>query len=287
MELCLNNIVKQYSRDVKALDGISHTFTSGVYGLLGPNGAGKSTMIKLITDDIRPTSGTITLDGVNIWDMKEKYRSTLGYMPQQQDVYPSMTLERFMYYIAALKGLSRQEADAQISELTDAVNLADDRKRRLGTFSGGMKQRALIAQAMLGNPGIIVMDEPTAGLDPRERIRMRNLIAELAGTRIIIIATHVVSDIEFIAREILVLNHGHLIAADEPENLCDEMQGKVWEALLTEKEADAVSSRYMISSMNRTSEGVRMRAVTPERPGETWREVSPDLEDLYLYLFGE
>ncbi|MBR6336398.1 MAG: ABC transporter ATP-binding protein, partial [Ruminococcus sp.] len=210
MKLEISSLTKKYG-NITALDHFSYTFTPGVYGLLGPNGAGKSTLMNLITDNLKPTSGSISFDGQETAKMGAEFRRLIGFMPQQQGVYPSFTLERFLWYMAALKGMKKPDAKADIERLIGLVNLADARKKRLGGFSGGMKQRALIAQAMLGDPKIVILDEPTAGLDPKERIRIRNLIAEIAFEKIVIIATHVVPDIEFIAKEVLLMSKGRII----------------------------------------------------------------------------
>ena len=287
MKLQLSELTKKYN-DKLALDHITFSFTSGIYGLLGPNGAGKSTMMNLITDNISPTSGRILIDDRNIKDIDKEYRKLLGYMPQQQNFYPELTLLRFMYFIASLKGLNKHEAKWDIEYYLKMVNLYDVREKRLGTFSGGMRQRALIAQALIGNPKILILDEPTAGLDPKERIRIRNLISEVSRDKIVIIATHVVADVEFIAKEIIMLNSGVILKSGKPADLLAEINGKVWNIYISDQEITEVNDKYKVSNISREGESVIARIVA-ESYEDKWESetVRPDLEDLYLYLNGE
>ena len=271
-----------------ALDDITFSFTPGIYGLLGPNGAGKSTMMNLITDNLTPTKGRVLLDGRSIDELGSEYRKLLGYMPQQQNSYPELTLRRFMYFMASLKGLEKSEAEENISHYVRMVRLEDVLGKKLGTFSGGMKQRALIAQALLGNTSILILDEPTAGLDPKERIRIRNLISEVARDKIVIIATHVVTDVEFIAKEIIMLNSGRIIRSGSPSDLLKELEGKVWNIFISDEDLDEVNAKYKVSNITRDTEGVVARIIADSYDGR-WRkeEVRPNLEDLYLYLNGD
>ena len=287
MKLQLSELTKKYN-DKLALDHITFSFTSGIYGLLGPNGAGKSTMMNLITDNISLTSGRILIDDRNIKDIDKEYRKLLGYMPQQQNFYPELTLLRFMYFIASLKGLNKHEAKRDIEYYLKMVNLYDVREKRLGTFSGGMRQRALIAQALIGNPKILILDEPTAGLDPKERIRIRNLISEVSRDKIVIIATHVVADVEFIANEIIMLNSGVILKSGKPADLLAEINGKVWNIYISDREITEVNDKYKVSNISREGESVIARIVA-ESYEDKWESetVRPDLEDLYLYLNGE
>lgn len=209
-ELELRELTKSYKK-VKALNGFTYKFTNGIYGILGPNGAGKSTLMNVVTQNLKKDSGTILFNGEDVRNMKRKFIGHIGYMPQQQSVYKNLSLLRFMYYMASLKGLNKKEAGEQIEKHLKAVDLWDVRNRLLGGFSGGMKQRALMAQALLGEPDLIILDEPTAGLDPMQRINVRKIISQLGENRIVIISTHIVSDIEKLAKEILVMNHGNLI----------------------------------------------------------------------------
>ncbi len=287
MTLKLLELTKKYN-DKIALNNITFSFTPGIYGLLGPNGAGKSTMMNLITDSILPTSGQIFVEGKNIKELDKDYRKLLGYMPQQQNIYPELTLLRFMYFIASLKGLNKREAKKDIEYYLKMVNLYDVREKRLGTFSGGMRQRALIAQALIGNPKILILDEPTAGLDPKERIRIRNLVSEVSRDKIVIIATHVVTDVEFIAKEIIMLNSGVILKSGKPIDLLAELNGKVWNIRVSDKEIAEVNDKYKVSNISRDGESVIARIVAESYEDKWESEVArPDLEDLYLYLNGE
>lgn len=225
MKLELSHITKEY-KSTTALKDFSMIFTEGIYGLLGPNGAGKSTLMKLITQNIRPTSGKILYDGTDILQLKKRYQRLIGYMPQQQAIYPFYTGRKFLSYMGLLKGVDKKRLDEEIDTYAAKVNLSDVLDRKVGTYSGGMKQRLLIAQAFLGDSSIIIFDEPTAGLDPKERIHVRNLIYDNSGDKIILIATHVVQDIEDIASEIMLLRKGELIEMESPETLIGRIEGK-------------------------------------------------------------
>lgn len=287
MTLKLCELTKRY-KDKVALDHITFSFTPGIYGLLGPNGAGKSTMMNLITDNLAPTSGQVLIDDKNIKELGKEYRKLLGYMPQQQNIYPELTLTRFMYFIASLKGLSRREAGRDIAHYLNMVNLSDVRGKRLGTFSGGMRQRALIAQALIGNPEILILDEPTAGLDPKERIRIRNMVSEVSRNKIVIIATHVVADVEFIAKEIIMLNSGKILRNGKPSDLLSELSGKVWNVFISDEEIDEVNAKYKVSNISRDGDEVIAKIVADSYDDKWEKEaVRPDLEDLYLYLNGD
>ena len=285
MTLSLCNLKKQYG-NFTALKDISYEFTPGVYGLLGPNGAGKSTLMNIITDNLKPTSGSIMYNGQDTVSMGAEFRRLLGFMPQQQGLYPGFTLERFLYYMAALKGMPKNEAKADIERLIRLVNLNNALSKRLGGFSGGMKQRALIAQAMLGNPEIIILDEPTAGLDPKERIRIRNIISEIAFEKIVIIATHVVPDIEFIAKEVLLLSHGEIIESGKPYELCEKLSGKVFEIKYSENDLSGISNKYKVGNISKDVQNIYVRVISDNEPIDLEHTIcKPDLEDLYLYHF--
>ena len=286
MHLQINNLTKIYGKKT-ALDNFSYDFTDGIYGLLGPNGAGKSTLMKMITHNLKPTSGEIIADGKNAAQLGGEYRKLLGFMPQQQSVYPDFTLTRFLYYMAGLKGLSKKEAEPQINSLIERVNLTGYAKAKLGGFSGGMRQRALLAQALLGDPKIVILHEPTAGLDPKERISLRNLIAETAFDKIVIIATHVVPDIEFIAKEVLLLSGGKITDSGTASELCSEIDGKVFEILTEQSSLAEIQRRMLVANITHENDKRCVRVISNDLPEFENRPVPPTLEDLYLYKFGE
>ena len=283
----IRNISKTYKKGaVKALDNFNVVLTPGVYGLLGPNGAGKSTLMNIITDNLNADSGDVLYDGENIKKLGKNYRSVLGYMPQQQGLYDDFTLNRFLWYMAALKGLKKKEAKEKITQLLETVNLTDTAHKKLGSFSGGMKQRALIAQALLNNPEILILDEPTAGLDPKERIRIRNFISEIAEDKIVLISTHVVSDIEFIAKEIILLKKGQLISHDSPNKLTKELENKVFEVEIQREDLKYFQDNYRVSNLCHNDNSIIVRIVTDNPPTDCqYTTAKPTLEDLYLYIF--
>lgn len=284
MRMEIRNLSKTYG-DVKALDDFNAVLEEGIYGVLGPNGAGKSTLIHILTDNVKRDSGEILLDGHEIMQMGEDYRRIVGYMPQEQVFYPQFTLLEFLNYMALVKGLDNkdQAVQRQIHELLEELHLADAAKRRLGGFSGGMKRRAVLAQALLGNPGIIILDEPTAGLDPKERIAMRNLISRLAEGRIVILATHIASDIECIADRVLLIKEGRMIKNENPFTLLDEVRGHIRRIYCNREELAAYQKQYRMSNCIQTKNGLTLHVVDPEYEGD--KTVDTTLEDVYLYYF--
>ena len=285
MELTFDGLVKNYDT-VKALKGVSFTLTPGVNGLLGPNGAGKSTMMNILSGNLSQTAGRITFNGEDIRNMGKEFRKRLGYMPQQQALYPGFTAAQFLGYMATLRGMGKTEATDAVHRVLRQVELEDVALRRIKTFSGGMKQRLLIAQAILADPDVLVLDEPTAGLDPKQRIAIRNLIASLAERKIVIVSTHVVSDIAGIAKEILLLKQGELISRQSPAELIRQIDGTVWEVSVSKDDLPNWQSRYRISNMAYDGSDFCLRLLSDEAvPGG--QPVKPNLEDVYLSYFGE
>lgn len=286
MRLELKNLTKKYG-GMTALDHISVTFTPGIYGILGANGAGKSTMMNLLTDNISRTGGEILFDGIDILKLGKDFRRVLGYMPQQQGFYEHMTAQTFLYYMADLKAVPKKQAKAEIENLLMITNLADVRHKRVGGFSGGMKQRVLLAQALLGNPKVVILDEPTAGLDPKERIRIRNFISEISNDRIILLATHIVSDIESISDQILMMKSGHIVGIDTPEKLLDSVRGKVTE-LPFEGDMSGLQERYKVGNVRKRYGKVWVRLVGDDLPeGGEYVTEHLTLDDVYLYYLGK
>ncbi len=287
MALDIAVVGKRYRGDFWALKDFSLSITSGVLGLLGPNGAGKSTLMRMIATVTRPTAGQISWDGVDITASPDRIRTVLGYLPQDFGIYPHLNPLEFLTYLAASRGITGPAAQKRINQLLDLVNLSDVRKRPLKSFSGGMKQRVGIAQALLNDPQVLIVDEPTAGLDPEERVRFRNLLTELSGERIVILSTHIVSDIEASATDIAIINRGHLIARTSPENLLAQAAGKVWETVIASGDLPKVKGKHLISGTIRTSDGVRVRIVADAPPDPTARPLTPTLEDAYLYVLNQ
>ena len=283
MELLVKNINKTYGKKKRALCDVTMSFTPGIYGLLGPNGSGKSTLMNIITDNLKADGGVVLYDGESIHKRKEAYRAKIGYMPQQQAIYDNFTGEEFMWYMAALKGLDKKQAESRIESLIAMVNLGEEKGKKIGSYSGGMKQRILIAQALLNDPDILIMDEPTAGLDPSERIRIRNFLSEISENKIIIIATHIVSDIEFIAKEIILLKAGEIIDHGSPQQLLDELDGMVYEVETGLDEEYAQGDAYIVN-IKMGSAGKIYRVISKKKlDGRNVKQVKAGLEELYMY----
>lgn len=285
MELKTIQLTKQYGSKI-AVDHLNITLSNCVYGLLGANGAGKTTLMRLLCNIQTPTFGKITLDGKDISVLGERYRNLLGYLPQHFRYYPEFTAWDFLMYVATLKGLSEKQAKNKTSELLEAVDLSKEGHHKIKTFSGGMKQRLGIAQAMLNNPRILILDEPTAGLDPKERVRFRNLISAFSKDRIVILSTHIVSDVEFIAEEIIMMKAGRVLHFGRPQEITEEIEGYVWECMVPTRYAEQYSGTLNVSNLrNIENECTVLRVISESKPMENAVQVKPTLEDLYLFYF--
>ena len=293
MKLCFREVTKSYGSNL-ALDHFTASLEPGIYALLGPNGSGKSTLMNILTDNLKADAGEITYtsdEGVteDVLKMGVRFREKLGFMPQYPGLYPNFTVERFMWYMAALKGLSREKAKADIPAILAAVELDDVPRRKIGALSGGMKQRLALAQAVLGDPEILILDEPTAGLDPKQRIAIRNYIAKIAFDKIVLMATHVVPDIEFIAKDIIILKKGVIVDNAPPHQLTKKIEGKVWNVPCEETEVQQMQDTYRVTNISRDDEhgDVILRILAEEKPKEGAKAAAPTLEDYYLYVFGD
>lgn len=287
MKLEIRHVTKRY-RDKMAAADASLTLTPGVWGLLGANGAGKTTLMRMLAGILRPTEGQILCDGVEIGALGAAYREKLGYLPQEFGFYPEFTVQDYLEYMAALKGLPRAEAARQIDALLERVSLAEVRRKKIVKLSGGMKRRVGIAQALLNDPEILILDEPTAGLDPGERVRFRNLLSEFAQDRIVLISTHIVSDVEYIAAENAVMKDGKIIAVDTTEGLVQQIEGKVWQGSAPAGELPRWEHCLQVVNLRNETDGtvaLRYLAEAPQLPGSI--PARPKLEDLYLWLFPE
>ena len=286
MDLRISNLTKDFD-GFKAVNNFSYQMDCGVYGLLGVNGAGKTTLMRMLTTLMKPTSGIITWDGEDIMDMDGKYRMLLGYLPQDFGYYPDFSVYDYLMYIAALKGIRPAVARQRVKELLKQVGLVKARNKKMKTLSGGMKRRAGIAQAMLNNPKILILDEPTAGLDPSERIRFRNLISELSEDRIVLLSTHIVSDIEYIANEILLMKDGQLVISGTSEDIIDSMPESVWISRVAKSSIDVCLKRFKVSNVKTVPGGTELRIISRKQPTENAIQVDATLEDVFLYYFGE
>lgn len=287
MQLELIDLTKRYG-DFLALDHLNITFKTGIYGILGANGAGKSTMMNLLTDNISRSDGKILFDGTDILKMGKDFRKVLGYMPQQQGFYEQMTAYSFLFYMAELKGIPKKQAKEDIDKLLEITNLADVKHMKMGGFSGGMKQRVLLSQALLGDPKVVLLDEPTAGLDPKERIRIRNFISSLSRNKIILLATHIVSDIESISDQIILMKKGTLVDVGTPTELTNSVLGKVKELPCPAEKFDEMQHRYKVGNVFQRNNETWVRVIGDDLPAEG-RNVTEHLtlEDVYLYYLGE
>ncbi|EOS71519.1 hypothetical protein C818_00649 [Lachnospiraceae bacterium MD308] len=286
MELRMQNLTKEFG-DFTAVDHLNLTMENGVYGLLGVNGAGKTTLMKMLCTLLSPTSGEITCNGREILGMGADYRRILGYLPQEFGFYPEFTVQDYLSYIAALKGLRPVVAKRRVQELIEKTGLKKAAKKKMKKLSGGMKRRAGIAQAMLNNPKILVLDEPTAGLDPNERIRFRNLISELAEDRLVLLSTHIVSDVEYIANQILLMRDGQIVLAGEAQELIDSMEEGVFSLYARKNDISRLMKKYKVSNLKTEHDGVELRIIAGKQPSPDAVRVDANLEDVFLYYFGE
>ena len=280
------NLTKRFG-DFTAVDDMNIRITNGVYGLLGANGAGKTTLMRMICTLLTPTSGQILCDGKDIQKMEGEYRNLLGYLPQEFGFYPEFSVKDYLLYIASLKGIRPVVAKKRVKELLSQVGLSKAAGKKMKKLSGGMKRRVGIAQAILNNPKILILDEPTAGLDPTERVRFRNMISELSKERIVILSTHIVSDVEYIANEIWLMKNGRLMQQGSLDVVLDSMPEKVWSFVTSQAEAEKFMKQYKVSNMKTDRDGVELRIISAQQPSASAEAVQPNLEDVFLYYFGE
>ena len=286
MQVTFEHLSKKYNSKY-ALRDFSATLENGVYGLLGTNGAGKTTLLNVFMGIVKGDGGEIYIDGKNIRSLGSSFLENIGYLPQYPRFYRDFTVKEFLRYMCVLKDIPTRRAEERIRELLDTVNLSDAAGKKVGALSGGMRQRLGIAQAMLDDPGILILDEPTAGLDPRERIRFRNLISQFAENRIVILATHIVSDVEFIANQIILLHEGSLLRFGSPAQLCQALEGKVWALSLDVPDVPPELLHYTISNMARENDGIHLRLISDVCPHPKAVTVMPNLEEVFLYHCGE
>ena len=286
MELQMVNLTRCFG-DFKAVDDMNISITNGVYGLLGINGAGKTTLMRMICTLLTPTSGQILCDGKDIFKMEGEYRNLIGYLPQEFGFYPEFSVKDYLLYIANLKGIRPVVAKKRVKELLKQVGLEAAENKKMKKLSGGMKRRVGIAQAILNYPKILILDEPTAGLDPTERVRFRNMISELAEERIVILSTHIVSDVEYIANEILLMKDGRLMKRGSLNDVLESMPEKVWSIVTSHAEAAKFMKQYKVSNMKTDRDGVELRIISAQTPCAYAEMVQPNLEDVFLYYYGE
>ena len=285
IELQAIHLCKSY-RKKEALKDVNFILEKGVYGLLGENGAGKSTLMRILTTVDSPTSGKVTYNGGNIVDMNEDYRDLIGYMPQEYNVYPAFTATDFLNYMGTLKGLSADELRKKIPEVLEFVNLTDVAKKKVRTFSGGMKRRIGIAQAIINEPEILILDEPTAGLDPKERIRFSNIISDMGKDKIVLLSTHIVSDIEAIANELVVMKKGEVLETGNVDNLVQTVKGQVWETVVNQETYQKLRKERSVIHLKQMGKEVQVRFVGERYPDAENQQVEPTLEDYYIFTGG-
>ena len=288
MKLIFDKVSKSYGK-TKALIEFSAELESGIYALLGPNGSGKSTLMNILTDNLKADSGKITYDGEDMLKMGVRFREKIGFMPQYPGMYGNFTAEKFLWYLSALKGMKKEDAAKSVPEILEAVELSDVANHRISSFSGGMKQRLALAQAVLGDPAVLILDEPTAGLDPKQRIAIRNYISRIAFNKIVIIATHVVSDVEYIARDVIMLKKGVIVDNAPPHVLTEKIAGSVWIVPCAESEVQAFQNRFRVTNISRDEQSgeILLRVLSEAVPDGNARHAAPTLEDYYLWVFGE
>ena len=286
MKLELRGLTKKFG-DFTAVDRVDLTMKNGVYGLLGVNGAGKTTLMRMMCTLLKPTDGSVLCNGKDIFEMDSRYRKLLGYLPQEFGYYPEFTVKDYLLYIASLKGIRSSVAKKRVKELIEKVGLSQAANKKMKKLSGGMKRRAGIAQAMLNDPKILILDEPTAGLDPNERIRFRNLISELSEERLVLLSTHIVSDVEYIANEIWLMKDGAIVHKGTAEELIASMPEKVWECYVERCMVSSLMNKYKISNMKAEADGALLRIISREMPSADAQLVEASLEDVFLYYFGE
>ncbi len=284
MVLSLDRLTKTFGNKI-AVDNLSMEMRPGVYGLVGANGAGKTTLMRMISAILEPTCGEVLLDGKNVADMGADYRDMLGYLPQDFGYYPHYTAKDYLHYIAVLKGIPRREAMRKSKQLLDSVGLSEVSNKKIRTFSGGMKQRLGIAQALLNDPRILILDEPTAGLDPKERVRFRNLISSFASNRIVLLSTHIVTDVEAIADRVLVMKDGRIVSQGSIRELVEEVEGHVWEMPVDPADTDKWEAETTVANLRREDDKTILRIISEDPPSDRAASVSATLEDLYLYHF--
>jgi ABC-2 type transport system ATP-binding protein len=287
MLLEIVDVAKVYRGGKRGVDGVTMRLRNGLVGLLGPNGAGKSSLMRIAATVTRPTSGQVLFDGADIVARPNLLRRNLGYLPQDFGVYPHLTAREFLSYLAAVKGLPARSARTRIDELLELFDLTGAGRRPLGKYSGGMLRRVGIAQSLLADPGVLIVDEPTAGLDPQERVRFRNLLSDLAADRVVLLSTHIVSDVESVANDIAIMAHGRLRLRGTPQELLREAEGRVWEMTVPSDTVAQLHARHLVSRMVRTTAGVRVRLLSPQPPVPEALPVPPDLEDAYLAIIHE